>query len=118
MEANRAVRSYPIGVLFLVCLATVPLYALASRPTGLWPLGWIALAPLIASVSRARPLSAALLGLATGTAVAAAVAPWLPRLVGDYFVLARPWSDVAAVAAWVASGGIQFALFATWLAWA
>lgn len=103
---------------WIAAAATATLYALCLPPASAGWLAWIALAPLLAATSGTRVVRAGWLGLVSGVATAAAVAPWLPALVADYFLLPGPWGLLASLAAWMLSGGLPFAVFAAWHAWA
>ncbi len=106
-----------LGSLTLVAIAAV-CHAVALEPSGLWPLAWIASAPLALATLRLTPRRACVAGLLFGSLAALMVAPWLPRLMMDYFVLSAPWSFLAAAAVWMLTAGPHYAALALWLAWA
>jgi apolipoprotein N-acyltransferase len=98
-----------------LALATSALYAAAFPPLALWPLGWIALAPLCGLCARVSPGRAALYGLFSGSVAGALVSPWLPGMVGDYFEARGALVWLASLAAWTLCGGVYVAAFAAWL---
>jgi apolipoprotein N-acyltransferase len=69
----------------LATLASAVLYGLAFPPARLWPLAWVALAPLLVALRRV-PMRTAL-GLAWLWTLAATcmVADWLPFSIADYY---------------------------------
>ena len=110
-------RPVPVAMVVLV-LASAGLYALAQPPLGIWALGWVALAPFFLVLCRIGPRAGAGLGLLFGVVASAAVTPWLPGMMWDYFGIPSPWTWPAALGAWVACGGAHYTAFAAWLAWA
>jgi apolipoprotein N-acyltransferase len=67
----------------LAVLSGLLLYAAFPLP-GWWPLGWMALAPLIVGAARSGPWTAALLGLAAGMLANALAMPWLITVMKTY----------------------------------
>ena len=67
----------------LALLSGLLLFA-AFPSLGWWPLGWMALAPLIVAAARSGPWSAALLGLAAGLLSNALAMPWLITVMKTY----------------------------------
>ncbi|HKY32688.1 MAG TPA: apolipoprotein N-acyltransferase [Candidatus Polarisedimenticolia bacterium] len=69
-----------------------------SLESGLWPAGWIALAPLLAGAVRAaRPAEAAAGGLLAGTVGYALLMPWMGPFLMRWGLLS--WVEAAAVTA-------------------
>ncbi len=56
----------------------------AFPPLGWWPLGWVALAPLMVAAARSGPWSAALMGLAAGALFNFLSLPWLITVMKTY----------------------------------
>ena len=110
-------RQMRFAVVALV-LASAGMYALAQPPIGIWPLGWLALAPFFLVLCRAGPLAGAGLGLLWGVVASAAVTPWLPGMIWDYFGIPSPWTWPAALGAWIVCAGVHYAAFGAWIAWA
>jgi apolipoprotein N-acyltransferase len=102
----------------LLAVASGLLYGASFPPVDWWPVAWIALTPLCIAASRLDPARAAMAGLITGSIAGALVSPWLPGMVGDYFLTRGPMIWIASLAAWMLCGSLYFAAFAAWLSWA
>ncbi|MFQ5878219.1 MAG: apolipoprotein N-acyltransferase [Acidobacteriota bacterium] len=73
------------------------LLALAYPPADLFPLGWVALAPLLAAVRRARPGPALARGLLCGAVFFSTLLHWLARVMVTYGGLS--WTLATAILA-------------------
>jgi apolipoprotein N-acyltransferase len=93
--------------------ASAACFALAQPPTGLWPLAFVALAPLLVALAGRDLVARAKLGALCGSLAALAVAVG-PAATGAAEFSGRPWWQ-----AWIATalvgqlfGGVGFAVFA------
>lgn len=73
---------------WLLALGTGLLLFAAFPSLSWWPLGWVALAPLMAAAARSRPRLAALLGLAAGLLFHSLAMPWLITVMNTFGGLA------------------------------
>jgi len=67
-----------------LALASGLLLAGAFPPLSWWPLGWVALAPLMLAAARAAPWSAAQLGLGSGLLFNCLAMPWVITVMKTY----------------------------------
>jgi apolipoprotein N-acyltransferase len=101
----------------LLTVASGALYAAAFPPLALYPLGWLALAPLFFAVSRVPVLPAAGLGLLWALSAGCGTAGWLPGALAGYFDATPLESWIAFLAILLGLVGTYSAAFAAWLAW-
>lgn len=99
-----------------VCLLSGLLSALAFPPAGLWPLAFVALAPLFSQLRGRSTWQGAAMGLAVGWTAALIAGSWVAATSSDIFVL----GPVGAVAFAVAIHGyvaLPYALAGALIAW-
>ena len=70
-------------------LTAAALYILSLDPFGLWPLAWIALAPLIMALRGARPILAFRLGMLFGLVVFGVLLHWFVIIFGLFGLLMK-----------------------------
>lgn len=98
----------------LATVASGLLYPLAFPPLGLWPVAWVALAPLFVAFRRARWPAAALLGWLWTLVWCASVIDWLPSAMATYY--GQPYAVGIGIffAVSTLTGGIEYAAFGVW----
>ncbi|MGH7896299.1 MAG: apolipoprotein N-acyltransferase [Candidatus Binatia bacterium] len=99
-------------------LASAVLYASSFPPAALSPLAWVALAPLLVTVSGLRPGRAAAWGALYGFVAALGVVLWLPATVAGYFGVSPLVGWASCLVLVVRYGALSGAVFAAWLGWA
>jgi apolipoprotein N-acyltransferase len=104
-------RIVPIGL----CLASSVLYAASFPPLGLFPLAWVALAPLLVALARVGPLGGALLGLLFSVLTGAVLASWLPGMLAGFFEMGLPAAAAASAGAYLLCG-LPYAFFGGFVA--
>jgi len=109
LRALTALRRSSVPGPLLAIAVSAGLYALAFPPFGHAWVAWVCLAPLIPLWERARPLPAALLGLAHGTLISLTTTPWLVLTLRDYFGRSGPWAALLLTAFGVATLGLYHA---------
>jgi apolipoprotein N-acyltransferase len=97
-----------------LALVSALIYGSAFPPIGLFPLAWIALAPLLVAIAGSGVLRGALLGLVWSLTVGLVTAPFLPEMIAEYFDLPAPVTWLAAFVAVLATG-LWYAVFGAWL---
>ena len=102
----------------LAVVASAGLYAASLPPLGWWPLGWIALTPLIAALARVSPAGGAVLGAAWGVVATTFVVGWfLPAMLQAFFGLRLLTAWAAQLAIGTVLVAPYTAAFGAWLAW-
>jgi apolipoprotein N-acyltransferase len=99
----------------LLASASGALYALCFPPAALFPLAFVALVPLLLALRRAGPWAGAGLGLCFSLTAGAALAPWLPGTLADFFGLSSGASALYAAGALLLCG-LPYAGFGAWVA--
>ena len=98
----------PLGLV----VVAAGLYGLAFPPVGWWPLGWIALVPLIVACAQLTPPRALAAGATFGLAAAYATSSWLPAMLADFFEVSWIRGLGMTLAVYAALAASYFALFA------
>jgi apolipoprotein N-acyltransferase len=113
-RSERSCDAAWIGV--LLAAGSGVLYSLAFPPTGLWVLGWIALAPLYLAVLRQPPFRAFLLGIVWCLCAGWGVGGFLPETLSHFFGASgrTGWLGFFGVMALIAP---LYGAYASWLAW-
>lgn len=98
-------------------LASAVVFSLAFPPLGWFPLGWLALVPLLLALRGAGAGFGAALGMLWALAAGVGIAGWLPRTIAPFFSVgtSAAWASAIAVYAYA---GVFVAAFSAWLGWA
>jgi apolipoprotein N-acyltransferase len=105
------------AVAILAILTSAALRALAMPPWDLWPLGFVALAPLFAVVLASTPRRAALYGAVWGVAAHWAEAAWVVPAMRDYYQQPLGFAVGFGIVSSILFRGVPHALFAAVAAW-
>ncbi len=97
-------------------MASALLYTGAFPPFDAYPLAWVALAPLLAALTRVRPLAGAGLGLLFSVLAGALLSPWLPGMIAEFFDVSAPLAALATCGVLLVSG-VPYAGFGLLVAW-
>lgn len=97
-------------------LLSAGLLALAFPTADLWPLAFVALAPLLVAAAAARPTRALAVGTLAGTTFAPAILWWLTVAMAEFGGIARPTSALLLLLLAVYVGAYVGAFAAGW-AW-
>jgi len=98
-------------------LASALLHALALPPWNLWPLSFVALAPLAGLLARATPRQAAAWGVAWGMAAHWAEAAWVLPAMSFYYEQPMWFAVAFGVGSSLVYRGLHYALFAAAACW-
>src|SRR5262245_5308542 len=115
--AGATKPGYLARVPALLTILSAMLYAASFPPLELWPLAWVALAPLLVAATRVRPLAAALHGVLWAYAVCLLIGWPLAGMLSRHFSfpLWLGWIGFVVLVALLVA--IHVAAFAAWLAW-
>jgi len=101
---------------FVLTVVSAVLYAAAFPPLGLWPVAWIALAPLFAAATLVSPRVGFGVGVVWGVLAAIGVSGWLPSMIASFFEAPLAVGVAAAAGVYLLAATYYGALVA-WTSW-